>query len=560
MDDNQLNQEIQNNPGEQGNQEKQESIDDLLKKAQILKIETEIYESKKNYFRKFIYPELPKWVPALLIASVSLYITYETGILETKRQQVQNEEEKIKRQSIIKDFNSKVHLMEKEIKEKEIVLNKMDTTLNYKNDSIFFLNDRIYSLNRKTKDLGVIINDLNSQISFEVLNNNLKKLKEYPNINNEYVKEFVDILSDRNNSNFRRLYDSLEFYSYSKRLSPIVNHILFKATNNEKYFDNLMTHFRNSLQTLAYTKNELESSSLSPLDANLYNLNGLLLDIFKAISEKKYQAKILDIMFSQFSERFQVNFNNIDFLALPLYYSANYNFDLLEYNYDFFELYSIINQLIIESGGFMKYILFDKNHSGRVFVKDGYGGISLISYTKREQDTILQIKGANELAIEIGRRSLINLSECNTHLAATLKIYADVIPYFSNLHKNTLESILPRAFGIDKFKNKNVSELFKLEQNSKRIFEKVESIIKNTYHNFYHSNKQHIDSVFNNAQINFGIGIKDIFESLVICFFFKHDLHSWYRSNNYVDNIEWINENRRNFYFIERERIRVQFK
>ena len=55
---------------------------------QIKKLDLEIASLCKPTFYRLYVPEILKWIPAILIAGVSLFITYKTGLFQTKEDKI----------------------------------------------------------------------------------------------------------------------------------------------------------------------------------------------------------------------------------------------------------------------------------------------------------------------------------------------------------------------------------------------------------------------------------------------------------------------------------------
>ena len=193
------------------NNEQQESIDDLLKRVQILKIEAELKDSKKNYFRKYIYPELPKWIPVLFLGLVTLWITSSKDILGTKEDKLSIREDKV-------DMSEK----KLEIETLQENIKKLTTIQDKKADSVTQLDieyleklNEIKNLNTKIASIQVLYeSERNKAIGlerqqFELQNQNRDLAKESldikvnsltesiyhnPYINNKYVYEAIDII------------------------------------------------------------------------------------------------------------------------------------------------------------------------------------------------------------------------------------------------------------------------------------------------------------------------------------------------------------------------------
>jgi|GEM_PF-5771420 len=327
------------------NQETQETIDDILKRIQILKIENELKEIKKNYFKKFIYPELPKWIPVLFLGFVTLWIATSKDIIGAKEDKLVANEKAFEVKKIEENIKK---LKEEQISKKDSV-KSLDVEFINKLSEIKDLNNKIASYQKLYDNERNKANKL-GQIQFELTYKNIELTKESskikvssmldgvynnPNINNKYVLEAIEIIKSK--SELSELISKEIEENINKSFhKPINYYILYVSTKKEKYLSSIM----DGIKKMCYsTKGTFDNNTINEL------LNMLESRDFSKEEHSLISRTILESV----SLNADVKGNLIQFVTLPGYYlEAIYNFDTSFIDETFWISYIALNNRLVK--------------------------------------------------------------------------------------------------------------------------------------------------------------------------------------------------------------------
>lgn len=316
---------------ENENIELKESIDDILKRVQILKIENELQDSKKNYFKKFIYPELPKWIPVLFFGIITLWITTTKDIIGAKEDKLVAKQDKV----AIDEKTFELKKIEENIKKlNEVQISKknsvksLDVQFFNKLSEIKGLNDKISSYQKlydnerdKAEKLGQIQFELTSKNNLlNIESSNIKvdlildRVYNNPIVNTKYIFEIIEILKSK--SGLSDLI-SKEIENNIKKSfhNPINYFILFISSKNEKYLNSLTDLTK---QVCFSSKGTFDNATIDEL---VYILQS------KSFNKNEHEI-ISKVILENIPHNIDLKGNIIQLVTLPGYYFQSiYNFD-----------------------------------------------------------------------------------------------------------------------------------------------------------------------------------------------------------------------------------------
>lgn len=308
-----------------GESEGRETIDDLLKRIQIEKIKRDIEDSNRSFFSKYIAPEFPKWVPTLIVGTITAYITLKSGVLSVREDKVAIEEKKAQLKNIQDSIYTLSNVKSKASDEVNIKLKEVQG-LNNKLVTYQYLFEKEKSNTERLKSEQKDLEYKNKEI--ERTSQNLKSnqiidaLYYFPNVNSKYVLEIIEILNSESPL-ANKIKSELES-DVSKNYHKSLNYyILYKGTNNNSYFTKLLSEVSSILTSQTGTYN---------LQSINENLNVIELGVFN-----KEQLKVIsELILSRIYVRTNPPSELIRYYTLPNYYSYKYNnqgLDLFETKY-----------------------------------------------------------------------------------------------------------------------------------------------------------------------------------------------------------------------------------
>lgn len=341
------------NEAEKIRKDEERELEAELKKVSLKKMKKELHEIEKNYWSRYVFPEIPKWIPAILIAAVSLFITFKTNLFKTEADKAKIEQEKLTMQmqkGLIQDTIA--HLLND-----KNILNSFVSTL--QNDTLL-LRQKVYSTQRKIDSLNAALqietsnknnvkNEINilekekikllSEIRFAPLSAKLTIIKNYPNVNNEEVEEIVKYLKEEGEFKYRLL-DSIFTFKNDKRLYPISTYLLYRNKSSEENFKLILDIVG---QMISKYRERSDIYNYEMIDSAEYESQKSLFSIIGDIrwrNERKLSISklIIDSLYNHYVD------NNIynSLIAIPRNFKQNKDWD-----FDLFKL---------DPSSFFKYI------------------------------------------------------------------------------------------------------------------------------------------------------------------------------------------------------------
>lgn len=408
-------------------------------RVQKEKMELDIANEKKPNWEKYWKPEIPKWIPALIIAGTTIFFTIWSNVFIARKQEVQNERDKL--QMLIMKTE-----IDKEITESQKVKQELNTDIARLKDSIETLGSFITIEESNKRKLSATLLDtrlrLEEEISFTPHQINLASLRKKNSFYNDYISNLIESTKEAKGRLSARIIDSLKKTAKQPEYRVLVNYVLYRATQENQYFNNLLEMLDDVVTRQSKGNDEVYRYD-SAFNQKKYGFEYDLYYIFTSYQwKKKERIEILNTIWDKFKVVFINNDENIRLLHICTTLYANEGVNMIDENPGAFFTWLQIHLELIQEGPRLNKIIGTPSGIPTIYkypTNDQMASLNWSYYSKRFY-----------FVLNFVSQGLSTLSP-QSYLAYTSKLSSEIFTDFlrySEIEKSLIQKLI-QAFNYE---------------------------------------------------------------------------------------------------------------